>query len=55
MIKIENLSKEFNGKHGKVKALDNINLELNDGDYYWYERGWKIYPFKVHHTFRKTR
>ena len=32
MIKIENLSKEFNGKHGKVKALDNINLELNDGD-----------------------
>lgn len=32
MIKIENLSKEFNGKHGKVKALNNINLELNDGD-----------------------
>lgn len=32
MIKIENLSKEFIGKHGKVKALDNINLELNDGD-----------------------
>lgn len=32
MIKIENLSKEFNGKNGKVKALNNINLELNDGD-----------------------
>ena len=32
MIKIENLSKEFNGKYGKVIALNNINLELQDGD-----------------------
>ena len=32
MIKIENLSKEFNGKNGKVTALDNINLEMQDGD-----------------------
>ncbi len=32
MIKIENLSKEFNGKNGKVTALSNINLELKDGD-----------------------
>lgn len=32
MIKIENLSKEFNGKNGKVTALDNINLEIQDGD-----------------------
>ncbi len=32
MIKIENLHKEFNGKYGKVTALNNINLELSDGD-----------------------
>ena len=32
MIKIENLSKKFNGKNGKVTALDNINVEMHDGD-----------------------
>lgn len=32
MIKIENLSKEFNGKNGSVTALDNINVEMQDGD-----------------------
>ncbi len=32
MIKIENLSKQFNSKNGKVTALDNINIEMQDGD-----------------------
>ena len=32
MIKIENLSKKFNGKNGKITALDNINIEMHDGD-----------------------
>lgn len=32
MIKIENLSKKFNGKNGKVTALDDINVEMHDGD-----------------------
>lgn len=32
MIKIENLSKEFNTKDGKFTALKNINLEINKND-----------------------
>ena len=32
MIKIDNLSKRFNGKNGKVTALNDINIEMYDGD-----------------------
>ncbi len=34
MIQIENLSKTFDGAAGKVAALHNINLTINDGDIY---------------------
>ena len=32
MIKIDNLSKRFNGKNGNVTALNDINIEMYDGD-----------------------
>lgn len=34
MIKVENLSKNFEGNRGQVKALDHINLTVQDGEIY---------------------
>ncbi|MBR6014988.1 MAG: ATP-binding cassette domain-containing protein, partial [Firmicutes bacterium] len=34
MISIKNLSKTFETKDGRVEALKDINLEINDGDIY---------------------
>jgi putative ABC transport system ATP-binding protein len=33
MIKVENISKTFSHRHGKVSALKNISLEIADGDF----------------------
>ena len=34
MIRIENLSKTFDGAGGRVAALHDINLTIEDGDIY---------------------
>ncbi len=33
LIKLENITKEFSGKRGRVKALENINLEIKRGEF----------------------
>lgn len=33
MIELENVTKEFTGKHGRVKALESINLKIKRGEF----------------------
>ena len=33
LIKVDNVSKEFNTVNGEIKVLDNINLEINEGEF----------------------
>ena len=32
-IKLVNISKQYNGRHGFVTALKNINLQVNSGEF----------------------